>query len=262
MIRTYTIVRQISVCTTVDECWRYLTDPHLIGEWFADTLGSFGQNDGFEFHFGDGDFFRGVVGSADAPVSLRFRWHFMGAGLASDIEYALLPLPDGKTLVSVIDRGEHTAAGAAEMCEGWDDFLSRLERRIRTGENSRYRWTETIGCAAAMRVTPDHAREFLRNPGVWSVFPQTDVTVDETDGALNVTMTNPAWDGRTTDVSLRFRPNRAGACVSVVHRGFDRLNEALQFDERKRYAGYWAAFLAELESPEVVLRENEVAASC
>ena len=248
MIRRYTIVRQTSVCATLERCWPYLTDPQLIGEWFADTRGAFVTGGNFEFHFGDGDFFRGFVQAADEPVSLRFRWQFMGVGLTSEIEYALLPLGGGQTMVTVIDRSEHTDAGAAEMCEGWDDFLSRLARRIRTGENSRYRWTETIGCGAVFPGTPENARTYLRDRAVWAAFPQTETVVSEGGDELTVSMASPAWNGCETEATLGFRLSETGTYVSVIHRGFDLLSADIQFDERRRYAAYWAAFLAELEA--------------
>jgi uncharacterized protein YndB with AHSA1/START domain len=232
----------------VDSCWRYLTDLQLVSEWFADASGSLASGGAFEFHFGDGDFFRGMVESAVAPISLRLCWKFMDVGLTSQIEYALLPLRDGKTLVSVIDRGEYSDAGAAEMAEGWDDFMARLERRVRTGQNSRYRCSETIGCAAIMLATPEQAKAYLRNPEVWCDFEETRITRSETESALVVMMTNPLWNGQTTAASLRFRQCEAGTCLSVTHEGFDRLSEPIRFNERKRYAGFWASFLAGLEA--------------
>lgn len=248
MIRNYMIVRQATVNSAVEECWRYLTEPGLIGEWFADVTGGLGTDEAFEFHFGDGDFFRGVVEQSDAPVSLRFQWRFMGVGLTSAIEYALLPYKDGSTLVTVIDRGEHTPGGAVEMCEGWDDFLTRLERRLATGANSRYRWTERIGCGTVLACTPSEAIALLCAPTTWASFADTAVAVEvENEAALTVTMSNPAWGGQTTRAGLRFRPTAAGTHVSADHHGFDSLAEPIQFAERKRYAGYWAAFLAELE---------------
>jgi len=255
MTRTYTIVRQINVPAPVEQCWRYLTEPDLVGDWFAGVVGSIADNSGFEFHFGDGDFFRGAVESADAPLNLRFWWRFMGAGSRSDIEYALLPLADQSTLVTVIDRGEHSAAGALEMCEGWDDFLMRLERRVRTGVNSRYRWTESIGCGAILPAPADEARVLLSRPETWDAFPQTLVSIEDTDKQLVVTMGDAAWHGQTTAASLSFCQSGAGTRVSVAHRGFDRLSQPIQFDERKRYAGYWAAFLAGLEAPETTAKE-------
>jgi hypothetical protein len=53
--------------------------------------------------------------------------------------------------------------------------------------------------------------------------------------------------GEKTQALLSFRRNGKGTYVSVAHRGFDRLSHDIQLDERKRYARYWADFLAGLE---------------
>jgi uncharacterized protein YndB with AHSA1/START domain len=249
LIRKYTIVRQITVPAPIEDCWRALNDADRISLWFADVTGVVSEGGTFEFHFGDGDFFRGAVHEADPPAGLRFWWKFMGVGPQSEIEYALLPLADNKTLVSVIDRGEHSSAGAQEMCEGWDDFLARLERSIRTGDNCRYRWTESISCTAVVPSMVQELRERLIRQAAWSGFPDAAVSIQEAGTELAVTMSTPAWSGLTTAATLGLREVAESVQLSVVHRGFDRLHEDVQFRERKRYAGYWAAFLAQLEAP-------------
>jgi uncharacterized protein YndB with AHSA1/START domain len=249
LIRKYTIVRQITVPAPIEDCWRALNDADRISLWFADVTGVVSPGCTFEFHFGDGDFFRGGVHEADPPVGLRFWWKFMGLGSRSEIEYALLPLADNKTLVSVVDHGEHSTAGAQEIGEGWDDFLARLERSIRTGDNCRYRWTESISCTAVVPWTVQDVRVRLIRPAEWSGFPDASVSIEEAGTELAVTMSTPAWSGLTTTATLSFREVVEGAQLSVVHRGFDRLHEDVQLRERKRYAGYWAALLAQLETP-------------
>lgn len=247
MIRNYTIVRQMTVPASIEHCWRFLLEPELIGGWFADVRGQLVIGESFEFHFGDGDFFKGTVRFVDEPVLLRFSWRFMGAGEQSELEYALIPQGEQKTLVTMIDRGEHSEAGVLEMCEGWDDFLARLERRVRTGENSRYRWTESIGCGAVVPMPVEEVRVWLKCPDVWSDFREFQPLLQDFNEKLVVTMSHPSWDGHVTTAIIGFRPKGTSTYVSVNHQGFDQLPKAIQFSERKLLAGLWASFLTSLE---------------
>lgn len=247
MIRNYTIVRQIPIPTSINICWKFLSEPELIREWFADVKGQLVTGGSFEFHFGDGDFFKGTVHFVDEPVSLRFSWRFMGAGERSELEYALIPQGEQKTLVTIIDRSEHSETGVLEMCEGWDDFLARLERRVRTGENSRYQWSESIGCGAVVPMPVVEARMLLQRPDVWSDFREFQPLLQEAHEKLVVTMNHPSWDGHVTTAAIGFRQRGTSAYVSVNHQGFDQLPKAIQFTERKLLAGLWASFLTRLE---------------
>jgi len=121
-------------------------DGAMLTSWFADSAG---LRPGGPFHaaFGDGDFFSGMVTEWDPPISLGLEWRFLGVGPSFDIRFSLLPVGD-QTELTVTDRGAASVEEASGLREGWEDFLMRCEKLVRTGENSRYRWTETFGGTA------------------------------------------------------------------------------------------------------------------
>src|SRR5205823_3337362 len=97
--------------------------------------------------FGDGDFFTGIVLNWEAPISLHLSWRFMGVGPEFEVRFSLLSQGE-QTEVSVQDHGALTSEEAEGLHQGWEDFLMRLEQVIRTGQNSRYRWTEVISASS------------------------------------------------------------------------------------------------------------------
>jgi uncharacterized protein YndB with AHSA1/START domain len=248
MIHRYTVVRQTVVATTATECWERLTRPERVAGWFADVHGEIAPGRRFELHFGDGDFFRCEPVDFDPPRRLRFDWRFMGAGPRSAIEFALLETSPGHTEVSVIDRGEHTPLGAIEMNEGWADLLERLERAVRTGGNARYRWSETIGCAAVATGAVEEVRAALLQATAWRRFAGASVVPAAEGGAIRAAVEDPAWGGVSTAASIALDAAPDGARLTVQHSGWQALPEDRQVAERRRYAGYWAETLALWES--------------
>ncbi len=236
------IVRQVTVAATVDECWRALTQKELVALWFADVKGSLLPGGHFEFHFGDGDFFTGSVDILESPLRFQFHWQFMGTGGVSEIAFHLFPLKE-ETEISVIDLGDYSEQGALELREGWDDFLSRFKRSVTLGVNARYRWSESIGTGTVLPLTPAEAAKLLSGRDLWNAsFKGSPVKVTATGCKLKAVFRNDLWNGRQTTAHITIRATENGAAVSVVHKGWNKLAEAIQFTERKRYAGYWADF--------------------
>src|SRR5207302_9075878 len=81
-------------------CWRFLTEPALLGEWFADTIPVTADGPAVDLSFGDGDFFRVRTTGAEEPKRLCWSWQFMGVGSGSDVEF-LLRGEAGATRVAV-----------------------------------------------------------------------------------------------------------------------------------------------------------------
>jgi uncharacterized protein YndB with AHSA1/START domain len=244
----YTVVSQIAIPAQIDVCWRHLTEPTLIARWFADVRGSIQPGVKCEFHFGDGDFFAAQTREIEPPVRFRFTWRFMDAGGISEIEYVLLDSEEG-TDVSVIDRGSYGREGAFELREGWNDFMARLKKTITTGENARYRWSETIGAGAIVVAAPAEAIERLGNIGFWTKhFPETTVVAEKTEQLLTLTFLSPAWGNQSTIAQVRATDRGQFTGISVSHAGWGGLPAAIRFQERKGAAGHWAAALREIES--------------
>jgi uncharacterized protein YndB with AHSA1/START domain len=245
----YAIVRQITVAAGVETCWRHVTEPALVGEWFADVQGRLAAGEPYVCDFGDGDYFAGIVQRREPPVFFQLTWQFMGVGTESLIGVHLLPTGPAETEVSVVDTGEYSTGGAGELRDGWEDFLARLKRRVETGTPSRYRWSESIGTGAIFARGVTEIAPMLLDASVWScAFPAAQVTLDPSGGVL--TLADPAWDGGSTRATLRVLPRRIGSGLSVSHDGWASLPlpPDAQLAERRRYAGLWATALARLEA--------------
>jgi hypothetical protein len=172
----------------------------------------------------------------------------MGVGAVSDIEYVLLP-HDAGTDVSVIDRGPYSRGSALELREGWADFLSRLVTTIETGKNARYRWSEAIGAGTLVSASVAETQKRLSDRALWEgAFPQTSAAVETSSNKVVVTLTNAAWEGRSTRASLCISERGQATAISVSHEGWLELPASIQFEERKRFAGYWAGLLQQIES--------------
>jgi uncharacterized protein YndB with AHSA1/START domain len=108
----------------------------LLRCWFADAE-RFGT-DWFEFQFGDGDFFAARVLVLHPPTSLTLNWRFLGVGPTFDIQDQLTAVGDSTDVV-VTDRGALTEDERRSLCDGWADFLERLDTFSTTG-----RWSVRV----------------------------------------------------------------------------------------------------------------------
>jgi uncharacterized protein YndB with AHSA1/START domain len=244
---TYTVVRQLCVSASIDTCWGYLTNNALVSKWFADVSGEISPGASYEFHFGDGDFFRGATDLMEPPTHLGIWWRFMGVGATSRIDFHLLDHPGG-TDIAVVDRGSYSRHSALELREGWDDFFSRLKRSIETGANTRYRWSEVIGTGAVLKIPPSEIESILSRTEWWNRgFPASRIQFEPESGG-GLVFADDAWKGRVTRARVVVSASPDGSAVSVSHAGWADLPESLRYEERKRYAELWAAALASLES--------------
>jgi uncharacterized protein YndB with AHSA1/START domain len=228
-----------------EQAWPYLVDGGLLSKWFADSQ-DLRPGARFRFAFGDGDFFSGIVTEWDEPVSLGLEWRFLDVGPSFDIRFSLLSLGE-QTELSVQDRGAVSVEEACGLREGWEDFLMRCEKFVRTGENCRYRWTEVFGGSAHVADEPV-LQSRLRDPGLWRrFFNGSQITVGAGRRDLTLRFQDPAWDGASTEGELKFETRRGRPLLHVVHRGWAGLPQEIQVLERGRYAACWAAFLRQVE---------------
>lgn len=242
-----TVVKEKSIPAGVGEVWRHLTDGALLSSWFADTEGLRPGGE-FVFGFGDGDFFSGRVAGWDAPEALRLRWRFMGVGPTYDILYSLRPDGDS-TRLTVRDEGALTSAEAEGLAEGWEDFLTRLEQRVRTKQPARYEWSETICVTALLGRHSPAGVETFREQDWWRAnFPGARVSFDGAQGdEAKFSLREEGWDGAATSVDVTVRRLDDAACAEINHVGWTGLAPGRRLAERRRYAGLWAEALQRLE---------------
>jgi uncharacterized protein YndB with AHSA1/START domain len=255
MTQHLAVVQQVIVPGDVGHCWRFISDPRLVSEWFADT-DHIGLKGPVHFAFGDGDFFTGTILEFEEPTFMRLEWKLMGVGAQSDVSFFLCPL-DGRTEVTVLDRGEYTTQAVEELREGWRDFLSRLERRITTGENSRYRWRlgdgdgPDISIEALVQCDKLSIVRTLRDVFWWQgAFPHShpsSLKPGRGDGSVQAIFQEAEWSGQQTEATVEIAARRDGLGVSVVHTGWTKLPQDLQLDARRRYAALWQNALLKLE---------------
>jgi|SRR5271165_509515 len=242
-------IQQVIVPGDVGNCWKCISDPRLVSEWFADT-DQIRLKEPVEFAFGDGDYFAGTILELEEPTFIRLVWKFMNVGAPSDVSLFLCPL-DGKTEVTVLDRGEYTTQAVAELREGWHDFLSRLEGRIRTGANSRYRWSPEICTGALVQCDRLSLTRTLRDVSWWrDAFPHSTPALlmpGNGDDSVQVILQEAGWYGRQTEATVKIMERRDGLGISVTHAGWADLPQDIQLDARRRFAALWQHALLKLE---------------
>ncbi|MBZ5534297.1 MAG: SRPBCC domain-containing protein, partial [Acidobacteriia bacterium] len=249
MTQKLAVIQQVMVPGDAGHCWKYLSDPRLISEWFADT-DQIRLKEPVQFAFGDGDYFAGTTLELEEPTFIRLVWKFMGLGGQSDISLFLCPLED-KTEVTVLDRGEYTPRAAKELREGWRDFLSRLERRITTGENSRYRWSPDICIGAVVQCDKLLIVRTLRDISWWrDAFPHSNPVLlmpGRDDEPVQAIFQEAEWSGQQTEATVEIVARRDGLGISVMHAGWADLPLDIQLDARRRVAALWQHALLKLE---------------
>src|SRR5579872_2237449 len=249
MTRHLAAVQQIIVAADVGSCWKYISEPPLVSEWFADT-DHMRLKEPVQFAFGDGDYFAGTILELEKPSFIRLVWKFMGVGAASDISFLLCPLDD-KTEVTVLDRGEYTTRAVKELREGWRDFLSRLERRMTTGKNSRYRWSPDISIGAVVQCDKLSIVCTLGDISWWrDAFPRSNPVLlmpGSGDEPVQAIFHHAEWSGQQTKATVEIVARRDGLGISVMHSGWADLPLDIQFDARRRLAALWQHALLKLE---------------
>ncbi len=249
MTQKLAVIRQVIVPCDVGNCWKYVSDPRLVSEWFADT-DQIRLHEPVQFAFGDGDYFAGTILELEEPTFIRLAWKFMGLGGQSDISLFLCPLED-MTEVTVLDRGEYTPRAAKELREGWRDFLSRLEQRITTGENSRYRWSPDICIGAVVQCDKLSIARTLRDVSWWrDAFPHFNPVLlipGRGDESVQAIFQEAEWSGQQTEATVEIAARPDELSLSVRHTGWADLPLDIQLDARRRWAALWQHALLELE---------------
>jgi uncharacterized protein YndB with AHSA1/START domain len=241
-----TVVRQTIVNTSWEHCWRCLTTPGVVSEWFAET-DTISPGERVVFDFGDGDFFAGRVTHCEPPSKLRLNWRFWDVGPSYDISYVLAPLGNAVE-VSVIDCGSGSSEEVDSLREGWEDFLTRLKKRAETGEACRYRWTECLGSSCFAENIPE-LRARLADARWWqSWFPQAGVTVRLDNKSCRLELSEPGWNGIVTNAHVRFDSHLGRSCLKATHTGWTAFTYETQVENRRRYAGLWREMLASVET--------------
>jgi uncharacterized protein YndB with AHSA1/START domain len=248
MTRAYAVIRQAVLPAGLESCWPFLSDRMLVASWFAD-VDRIEAGRPFRFDFGDGDFFSGTIDSIELPTSLSLTWRFMGVGAPSRITFYLAP-SGSQTEITVVDCGEYTDEGLADLREGWVDFLGRLETRIRTGQLARYLWSPEISTGALLDAAARPVPLLARSEWWTSAFPGASVSVESAPAAAEIraAFSHPDWDGVTTCAVVRCSARRDGLGVSVRHSGWDALPAPDQVTMRSHFATLWAEALRGLEA--------------
>ena len=240
------VVHQKRIEAPIEKCWKCLTTPAIVTEWFADT-NVIQAGERVAFDFGDGDFFAGPVISLEEPTRMRLNWRFWDLGPFYDITYILSPSGDS-TEVSVVDFGSGTPLEVESLREGWEDFLTRFKTRVETGEACRYRWTEYVATSCFAEDTPE-LRDRLADPVWWQAwFPTATLVVRMEGDRYVIDFAEPGWNHIVTSARIRFDTHLGRSCLKVVHSGWAAFPYEAQVPSRRRYAGLWRTMLASVES--------------
>lgn len=244
----YRVERQLTLNLPRSAVWKFLTDPELITEWFADCS-HLAPGDAFRFDFGDGDYFAGRVAGWEPPNLLHLKWKFCNLGPEFDIVYMLADAGGDATELRVSDTGSLSAEEAEGLSEGWKDFLSRLEQRISSGKPSRYLWSQTIGIAALADRDPEEVWSAITDPA-WIAGAFGDAaSIEAIEGReMRLHFRRDAWRDKATEATVGVSDVDGKAYVGVVHAGWTDLPEAQQIAERARFLGLWSDALQQLET--------------
>jgi uncharacterized protein YndB with AHSA1/START domain len=243
-VRTVKVVQRLRA--PADVVFAAITEGRQLSQWFAQS-GDLRLGESVRLDFGDGDFFSARVVALAPPRRLELEWRFMNLGPTFRIGVEV-ESRDGESELVVIDQGAASDAEARSLEEGWADFLARLMRWLRTGENTRYRWSDTISLAAFAAQPVEAVIDLIGGERWWRRwFPSAHVINLGVDGsAMSVELKEPPWlDGTRARVTVTNDGRHTR--VDAVHSGWVQMPEAIQVAERRRYAEAWCAALTELE---------------
>lgn len=242
------VIRQQRVPASLEVAWTHLTDPGRMRLWFAD-VDRVEEGEPFRFDFGDGDFFAGTVRKLEQPSLAELEWRFMALGPRYRIRFSLSAVDGSETEIQVIDEGALSEDEAAALDEGWQDFLSRLDRAVRTGESSRYRWSETIAMGATLGGLDGELPPEMLDAEWWrDRFPEAHFEIAGNRGSrLSLRMQRDGAPSPVDEASVSSREVGGNTYLEIEHGGWGGLPEALQLPERRRYANLWQEALGELE---------------
>lgn len=245
------------------EAFIALTDRAAVAQWFGDLSASLAQDGLCRLDFGDGDFFEISGIEIDPPRAVSYRWRFLGTGPSSAVAWVIVPHRGG-CRVTVTDReADRDRKAAAELGEGWRDFLKRLRDHCVTGANTRYSWRREFDGSIELALDADAAAALLfDHAGQRGWMPLTadalrsGVTATSTDGARpehftigsvvsaglvrHFTLGCPEWS-KSTECRIEIQHRPAGALLVVAHQGWEGISadEAEQGLQRERFGRLW-----------------------
>lgn len=244
----YVATHQTQVNGTSEEVWRLLTEPAELACWFADVAQN-GDKKSFTCNFGDGDFFAGYIKDWDAPKNLGLVWKFMGLGPQYAINFSLSEVEDG-VQVSVRDTGALTKNEAESLTLGWQDFFQRLANYARTGENSRYIWSQEISVTAIVDKLKQPSPVHILPEDWWSQnFPAARVNLLNSDTREAVwQLSQTDWTAGTT-VKVLVEKYNSNWFLTIAHHGWEEnFTPPANIALRKHYAELWQTALSSFES--------------
>lgn len=133
-----TVHVSVDVASSVTAAWEALTRSEQLARWFATVDPPLRPGAHSRADFGDGDFFEvGVVGMT-APTELELEWSFLGVGPPHRVRWTVNERSRGASVEVVDQDRRRPPREAAEMVDGWSDFLVRLRGYLETGVSTRY----------------------------------------------------------------------------------------------------------------------------
>jgi uncharacterized protein YndB with AHSA1/START domain len=240
--------QQAVIDGSLEEVWRLLTEPAELSNWFA-QISHFGVEKSFTFAFGDGDFFAGQITDWNPPYNLGLIWRFMNLGPVYHIRFKLSEVEDG-VQVAVEDTGSLSADEAQSLTMGWEDFLQRLARYARTGENSRYEWSQEISVTVTLSDKEKPSLMNLLSEHWWSEnFTEAKLALLDSDIDRAVwLLCESNWVSETT-VKLVVAKYYSNWFLTITHQGWEEiLPPPANIAARKRYAHLWHDALRLFES--------------
>jgi uncharacterized protein YndB with AHSA1/START domain len=263
----------VMVPVSADVAWAALTERETVARWFGDLSGSLRTGGSYRLDFGDGDFFDISEVRLRPPHDLSYQWRFLGTSPACQIGWHIAPETD-RCRVTVTDRQEfRSKAGAAELSDGWYDFLQRLQGYCATGQTTRYAWRREFDASIELPLSPAAAFEqLLSSDGRWhwmpfsaeSISSGSPATLDDGSrparfviesvkrsarkGMLRFSLSSPEWVSPTQCV-LRVEKTGNGALLVVSHSGWEAIsaNAEAQGEQRKRFGSLWIRSLGDAQ---------------
>ncbi|MEU1780122.1 SRPBCC domain-containing protein [Streptomyces abikoensis] len=245
--------------------WPALTEPDRVARWFGDLAGPLTVGEDNRLGFDDGDFFTLRPTALVPGRTVEFEWRFLGVGKRQRVVWTLEPAGPGAALLTVADHDDTRApAEAAQLHEGWTDFLDRLARHLRTGRDARYALRDDIDGAVDLPAGPYRP---LAHPALLDWLPVAEdgfrpawffVIDDEgprrfalrewelrEDEELTFTVAIPETAGAPA-ARVTLAPAGAGLRLSFAHRGWTALGlpDGRAQELRRRFTATWVASLA------------------
>jgi uncharacterized protein YndB with AHSA1/START domain len=259
-----TVVVQAAVQGSASTVYAALTEPEQVAAWFGTLTTPMCVGETTRLDLGDGDFFTLETLKLEKPSVVEYLWRFLGMGPLNTITFQVIPQDVG-CCVRVFDReANRSQEAAAELKEGWIDFMQRLAAYLATGQISRYEWRQDVDGSIELPTSVSSAYEVLFAAGNlqrWLPLDQPDLedgaTLQLTDGSeparvhifqvakkapISVTfyLTDPTWKTAST-CGLSLTEKGAVTGLSFKHQGWTDIgpDAAYQFQQRKRFCTFW-----------------------